>query len=224
MQQIAIYDLDRTLLRKPTFTPFLLFAARRTVPWRLLLLPIWILAMIGYRLGFYGRKPLKQFGFRLLVGSSLPDKKFMPVIAEFARLRIARDYGPAAQKSVQENRQSGARIVIATAAPEIYAREIGRQMGIDDVIATQHMRMAGSPGYLARFDGENCYGTEKLRRIELWFKEQKLQRQDCIITSYSDHPSDAPMLDWSDQAVLVTRSVKLGQAAHKNGWAVLDFG
>jgi phosphatidylglycerophosphatase C len=224
MHHIAIYDLDRTLLRKPTFTPFLMFAARRAAPWRLVLLPIWVLAMIGYRLGFYGRKPLKQFGLRLFIGTSLPDQKFAPIIAEFARLRIARDYGQAAQKSVQENRQSGVRIVIATAAPEIYAREIGRQMGIDDVIASQHIRMAGQLGYLARLDGENCYGTEKLRRIELWFKEQKLQRKECIITSYSDHPSDAPMLDWSDQAVLVTRSAKLKQAARANGWTVLDFG
>jgi phosphatidylglycerophosphatase C len=224
MQHIAIYDLDRTLLRKPTFTPFLMFAAIRTAPWRMVLLPIWILAMTGYRLGLYGRKPLKQFGLRLLIGISLPDQKFAPIIAEFAHQRMSRDFGPAAQKSIWENRQSGARIVIATAAPEIYAREIGRQMGIDDVIATQHLRMAGPPRYLARFDGENCYGAEKLRRIELWFKEQKLQRQECIITSYSDHPSDAPMLDWSDQAVLVTRSAKLGQAAHDKGWTVLDFG
>lgn len=224
MQHIAIYDLDRTLLRSPTFTPFLMFAARRTAPLRLLLLPVWILAMIGYRMGFYGRKPLKQFGLRLLIGDLLPDYKFAPVIAEFARQRISRDFGPAAQKSILQNRQSGARIVIATAAPEIYANEIARQIGIDDVIATQHMRQSAPPAYLARFDGENCYGAEKLRRVELWLSKQKLHRQDCTITSYSDHPSDAPMLDWSDKAVLVTRSAKLAQTAHANGWVVQDFG
>ena len=36
----AIYDLDRTVLRTPTFTLFLLWAAWREAPWRLLLLPV----------------------------------------------------------------------------------------------------------------------------------------------------------------------------------------
>ncbi len=224
MQHIAIYDLDRTLLCKPTFTPFLIFAARNTAPWRLLLLPIWITAMIGYRLGFYGRKSLKQFGLKLLVGHSLPDNVFAPLIAEFARQRIARDYGPVAQHSVRANRDSGARIIIATAAPEIYATEIGRQMGIDDVIATRHVRAAAEPSYLPSFDGENCYGDEKLRRIEKWLSAEGLVRSECHITSFSDHPSDAPMLNWSDKAVLITRSTKLIQAAKGNCWMTDDFG
>ena len=33
--RIAIYDLDRTLTRRATFTPFLLFAARKVASWRL---------------------------------------------------------------------------------------------------------------------------------------------------------------------------------------------
>jgi phosphatidylglycerophosphatase C len=224
MQRIAIYDLDRTLLRRPTFTPFLIFAAQEAAPWRLLLLPVWIIAMIGYRMGFYGRKRLKQFGLGLMAGRNLPDQKFAALIERFAREKIAADYGAAAQLSVKSNQESGARIVIATAAPEIYANEIARQMGIGDVIATRHMRLEMPHGYLAAFDGENCYGDEKLRRIEEWLRQQDLRRDDCHIISYSDHPSDAPMLDWSDEAVLVTRSAKLIRAAKANGWDVQDFG
>ena len=37
--RVAIYDLDRTVVRTPTFTLFLLWAAWREAPWRLLLLP-----------------------------------------------------------------------------------------------------------------------------------------------------------------------------------------
>jgi len=32
--KVAIYDLDKTLVRRATFTPFLLFAARRLAPLR----------------------------------------------------------------------------------------------------------------------------------------------------------------------------------------------
>ena len=35
----AIYDMDRTVTRHATYTPFLLHCAMRRAPWRLLLLP-----------------------------------------------------------------------------------------------------------------------------------------------------------------------------------------
>ena len=39
-ERLAIYDLDRTVLQTPTFTLFLIWAAWRTAPWRLTLLPV----------------------------------------------------------------------------------------------------------------------------------------------------------------------------------------
>ena len=57
--RIAVYDLDRTVLRKPTFTLFLLWAAVREAPWRLLLLPLLAALMIGYALRLYGRDRFK---------------------------------------------------------------------------------------------------------------------------------------------------------------------
>ena len=37
---LAIYDMDRTVTRRATYTPFLLHCAMRRAPWRLLLLPL----------------------------------------------------------------------------------------------------------------------------------------------------------------------------------------
>ena len=64
--RIAIYDLDNTLTRRATFTPFLIFAARRIAPWRLALLPVWVAMMIGYRAGLYDRTTLKTGGMKLM--------------------------------------------------------------------------------------------------------------------------------------------------------------
>ena len=36
---LAIYDMDRTVTRRATYTPFLIHCALRRAPWRLLLLP-----------------------------------------------------------------------------------------------------------------------------------------------------------------------------------------
>ncbi|MBU6253441.1 MAG: HAD-IB family hydrolase, partial [Alphaproteobacteria bacterium] len=65
---VAIFDLDRTLTKYATYTPFLIFAAFHRAPWRLLLLPLWLVAMLGYVAGIFSRKTLKEIGFYLLIG------------------------------------------------------------------------------------------------------------------------------------------------------------
>jgi Rrf2 family protein len=44
----AIYDMDRTVTRRATYTPFLIHCALRRAPWRLLLLPFVIVSMLAY--------------------------------------------------------------------------------------------------------------------------------------------------------------------------------
>jgi hypothetical protein len=48
MTDFAIYDMDRTVTRRATYTPFLMHCALRRAPWRLLLLPFVIASMIAY--------------------------------------------------------------------------------------------------------------------------------------------------------------------------------
>src|SRR3546814_2930207 len=66
-----IYDLDRTVLRTPTFTLFLLWAAWREARWRLLLLPALAALMIGHALRLYGRERFKPAAIRLMLGASI---------------------------------------------------------------------------------------------------------------------------------------------------------
>ena len=51
MSDLAIYDMDRTVTRGPTYTPFLLHCAIRRAPWRLLFLPLVVLSMLAYAAG-----------------------------------------------------------------------------------------------------------------------------------------------------------------------------
>ena len=57
---LAIYDMDRTVTRGPTFGPFLWHAMWRLAPWRVLLAPLSLLATLGYALKLYDRGRLKE--------------------------------------------------------------------------------------------------------------------------------------------------------------------
>jgi HAD superfamily hydrolase (TIGR01490 family) len=200
--RIILYDLDRTITIRPTFTPFLVHMALRQGGWRLIALPVWIMAMIGYKLGLYGRKPLKTFGLTVLVGRTVRSARLQPAIDAFVAKQIARNIRPGALEQIRADRAAGAVPVIVTAAPEIYAESIARQLGIEACVATRH-QCAANGDLLATIAGENNYGTEKVSRVAAWLAEAGFARDACELVAYTDHPSDAPILEFADEGILV---------------------
>lgn len=220
--EIAIYDLDKTITRRPTFTHFLLFYARRKAPYRLVAVPIWIIALLGYRMGLYGRKPLKQFGIAIFIGRKICPAAMARIASDFADRVLAYNIQPGAHPSIADDKSKSRRLVLATAAPEFYASEIAARLGVGDIIATRHKMT--SEGFISHeIDGENCYGLEKLKMVKKWLDDQQLIRDECIIWAYSDHPSDAPLLDWADTPFLINPSKKLKKFAHHKNWQVQNF-
>lgn len=217
MQRIALYDLDRTVTRAPTFTPFLAHMAASGTRLRLLGLPLWVLAMLGYKAKLYGRKPLKQFGLALLVGRIVRSPSLQPRIDAFVARQLARNIQPGARAQIAADRAAGVRLVLVTAAPEIYAEAIAEALGFEACIATRHQRDANG-NLLALIDGDNNYGALKVGRVEAWLANEGIARADCHLTTYTDHASDAPILDFADVGVLVGRYTK-----PQRGWACADW-
>ncbi len=221
---IAIYDLDKTITRTPTFTRFLLYFARRMQPFRLAGVPLWILALIGYRIGLYGRKPLKQFGIALFMGRKIPSAILQSQASHFVTDIVMNDLAQGVVDRIEMDRQSGSRLIIATAAPEFYAREIGDRLGFEGVVATRHL--VSEDGFVSyRIDGENCYGPVKLAMIEAWLAAAGLLRERVKIRFYSDHPSDAPVFDWADEPMLVGTgdNNRLRALAKDKHWQIVNF-
>ena len=221
VDRVAIYDLDRTLLRTPTFTLFLLWAAWRTAPWRMLLLPALAAWAIGHILHLYGRDRFKPAAIRLMLGTILPRPVATDLAARFAAWRVPDDVPPGAAACIARDRGEGYRLLIATAAPEFYAGAVADALGFDAIVATSHHRDAAG-NWLPAIDGVNCYGAEKARRVSEWL-EVNASGASRHIRAYSDHASDAPLFAIADEAWLVGRSRKLADLAGRHGWQVIDF-
>lgn len=219
--RIAIYDLDRTVLRKPTFTLFLLWAAWRVAPWRLAALPALLLLFAGAGLRLYDRDTFKPAAIRLMLGRQISAARAADLARRFAAWRVPRDVPPGAASAIARDRAEGYRLLLATAAPEFYAVEIGAALGFDGVVATRHLR--GQDGaWLAAIDGTNCYGAEKARRIEQWLADHAGPGQRRL-RFYSDHASDAPSFALADERYAVGRGGKLARHARAHGWTLIDF-
>lgn len=210
--KVAIYDLDKTLVRRATFTPFLVFAARRLAPVRLLLFPIWVGMMAAYRLGLCSRTRLKTSGMHLMLGGQ-PVDKLEKLGRDFATQHLRQcGWVDSVMALLEADRKEGAHLVIATAAFEFYARAFAEKLGISDVIAT-------------RWDGHgipggNCYGEKKRKRVAMWLEDKPADRHTRFV---SDSFADAPLLQEADDPVFVTQSASKRKRAEALGWRVIGW-
>ena len=222
MRNIAIYDLDRTVSRRSTFTPFLFFAALRNEPLRLCLAPAWITAMAMYKLGFFSRRALKQFGLRLFLGHRWTRARLEMVSDAFADRVVPNWLSPRALQAIASDRRDGYVLILATAAMEFYAVRIAEQLGFQHVIASRNKPLSAERS-ACLIDGNNCYGAEKPVRLEALLAQLGWRRSDCFIKFYTDSPSDAPLLDWVDQPILVNAGAVAARRAASRGWTQISF-
>lgn len=218
---LAIYDMDKTVTRRATFTPFLLHAARRLAPWRLLLLPAVAATSLGYALRLFDRARLKELNYRLLIGH-VPPERLEPVIQSFADSQVRTNILPGARERIAQDKAAGRRLVMATASYRLYAAAIAQRLGFDDVIGTEQA-LDRKGRVLARIDGANCYGAAKHDMILAWLEREGLDRGSLHIRFYSDHVSDAVVHHWADEAFATNAHRHLIDVARTEGWEVLDW-
>jgi HAD superfamily hydrolase (TIGR01490 family) len=220
--RIAFYDMDKTITRSPTWTRFLIHAAKTRAPWRLALLPAAGLAGLGYFLKLTDRAGLKRITQRLMVGKALSQDEMAQVAEAFADEVVASDVLAGARARIAADKAEGYRLVLATASHRYYAAEIAKRLGFDDCIATNAVRDAQGR-ILADIEGENCYGPAKLRMILAFMTAEGIARGEAYVRAYSDHVSDAPMLEWADEGFAVNAHGPLAVLAKQRGWAELDW-
>jgi len=220
---LAIYDMDRTVTRRPTYTSFLLHCAIRRAPWRLLLVPVVIASMLAYLAKLISRARLKEVNHRLLIGRSIAPATLQPLVESFADAQVASNIRPGALAAIARDKAQGRRIVMATASYRFYAAAIAERLGFDDVIGTRVL-IGLDDSVICRIEGENCYGEAKLRMVADWVAKSGLVGKHGHVRFYSDHVTDAPVFEWSDEPVAVNPHGRLRKLAEQHGWAVEDWG
>lgn len=222
VDRLAIYDMDRTVTFKGTYTPFLLHIAWGMAPWRLVLAPFIPLVMLAYVTKLISRSQLKEINQALMIGHNVSRAKLMPHVESYADTVIARNVRAGALERIAADRAEGYRLVLATASYRLYVEPIARRLGFDAVIATDHLSQ--DLRYVrAKIAGENCYDTGKLRMIQAWMAAQGIDRAAAHVRAYSDHVSDAPMLEFADEGYATNPHKPLALLAQVRGWPRFDW-
>lgn len=220
--RLAIYDMDRTVTVTGTYTGFLIHVARAMAPWRLVLLPLVLLLMLAYVLKLVSRQRLKELNQALMIGFNVERAKLMPHVESYAARVTTDNLRQGALDQIARDKAAGYRLVLATASYRLYVEPIARRLGFEAVIATDHLTQ--DLRYVrAKIAGENCYDTAKLRMIKAWMAAEAMDRAHAHIRAYSDHVSDAPMLEFADEPFAANPHKPLAKLAAERGWPRVDW-
>jgi phosphatidylglycerophosphatase C len=208
---VALYDLDGTLLAWDCQLLFRHHVLRRE-PWRGLLLPVFLAAVP--LAGWLGTARMKRVFLSYLW--KMPPARLAWHSREFARSLLPAIY-PELRDTLARHREDGRLLILASASPEIYVREIGRELGFDLALGTP---VTFGPLFPPL---ENHKGAAKVRRLfdtlaaAAFTPEGKIRR--CH--GYTDSRADLPMLGLCDEVTVVNPDRAMTALAGRSGWRIL---
>ncbi len=207
---IALFDLDGTLIAWDCQLLFRHFIIRRE-PWRKIFLPVFLVFLpLAGLLGAAGMKRVFLSYLWLINRNTLAEYS-----RDFAASLTSSIY-PELREKLECHRAAGHFLILASASPQFYVAEIGRELGF-------HLTL-GTPVELGLFfpDLENNKGAAKVERLKKalptsYFENAKLQH--CH--GYTDSCADLPMLALCDAVTVVNPASRLTAIAENSGWEIV---
>jgi phosphatidylglycerophosphatase C len=184
----AIYDFDGTITSKDT-TLLLMVELFKLRPWRFPRV-IWFLLRIKFSDDNISKQGYKNSAIGYLI-KGLDDTCLRMALQEF-RARVKSLYRSLVMVSIDEAIRDGCTVLIVTASPSFAVRQCMSDIPVI-VLGTEFEKVENI--YTGTLSSENCYGKEKVHRINEWAKLNNITLS--VKAAWSDHFSDFDMLSLS---------------------------
>lgn len=183
---VAVFDFDGTLTQRDSLLPFLLIAVGPWQFWRGLVVMSPVL--LGYVLKLIPNWRAKEAVLtHYLSGRTV--ERFFQLAQNFAIKEVPKLLRPEAIECLQWHQEQGHRTILISASWEAYLLPLTQILGFDQVIGT---KLESHAGFLTgRIQGKNCYGKEKVKRLQALIGDLS----DFCIYAYGDSRGDLELLE-----------------------------
>lgn len=189
---IAAFDFDGTIsttdslrvfVRDTVGTPRFVAGAVLASPW-----------LIGAALRLVDRGTAKAAFLRASLGArtraQLEDDAQRFIAGQLPRL-----LRPEMLARLRQHRSMGHRVVLVSASPGLYLRPWAATVGFDAVLSTE-LAFDDRERFTGQFAQPNCWGPEKVRRLEAWWTNLPPR----VLFVYGDSRGDKEMAERADHA------------------------
>jgi phosphatidylglycerophosphatase C len=184
---VAAFDFDGTMTVRDSLFYFLLHSTSSCAAFKKFaaLSPVFF----GYLAGFCSRQYTKE---RVLTHffAGMPLKWMRDLGASFsASAELNKLVRPPAMQRLEWHLRQGHRCILVSASIDLYLEPWGKQTGFHDVIASR-IEVDPSGAITGRLSGLNCWGAEKLRRLEQLLGPHS----GYVLYAYGDSRGDKELL------------------------------
>jgi HAD superfamily hydrolase (TIGR01490 family) len=214
MPRAALFDLDRTLVRKQTASLYVRYQREiGEATWRdSARTALWV---AQYTLGIIDAEDVAaraMLGFAGLSETALAarcDDWF----GRYVEVHIC-DRG---REAVARHREQGDVLAIVTGTSPYVARPLGQRLGIEHLV-TSELEVGDSGCFTGRILDPLCYGKGKIVRAQRLAEAIGFDLRES--TFYSDSFTDLPLLEHVAEPVVVNPDPRLSREAKRRGWRV----
>jgi putative phosphoserine phosphatase/1-acylglycerol-3-phosphate O-acyltransferase len=148
------------------------------------------------------------------------DQSRVQASAKEAAVELADQVLPYARLLIEQHRDEGRPVVMATTTPVDLVTPLAELLELDDVIATRYgLNVDGT--YDGSIDGEFVWGPGKLAAVRAWSEAHGIRLRDSY--AYSDSFYDVPLLSAVGHPTAVNPDLRLAGVAAVRRWPVLHL-
>lgn len=210
----ALFDMDRTLVRKETLSLYVRYqrsigeATRRD----LLRVLYWV---TQYTMGMIDAPEVAARALRVLEGT--PEAAMAARCDDWFRRYVESHVCDLGRRAVEHHRERGDLLAIVTGASPYAARPLARRLGIEHVVASE-LEVGPQGLFTGRFVDPLCLGDGKIVRARRLAEAEGFELSEA--TFYSDSFTDLPLLELVAEPVIVNPDPRLERIAKKRSWRI----
>lgn len=191
VKKVYAFDFDGTLTTKDTLLEFIRFTRGNTafLFGFLLFSPLLVLM----KLKLYPNWKTKQRVFSWFFKGMLIDD-FNHLCTEFA-LHNKQLLRPKGMKAIKKAIEEGSQVVIISASIDNWVRPFFDEMGNNIIVVGTKIEVNNNH-LTGKFTTNNCYGVEKVRRLQALFP----QRETYTLIAFGDSRGDKELLAYADKS------------------------
>lgn len=210
----ALFDLDRTLVRKETATLYVKWQREvgRATTRDLLRTMYWV---AQYTLGIIDAPAVAARAVATLAGK--PEREMIEECESWFRSHVLAHVADEGRRAVARHLEAGDLVAIVTGATPYVARPLARTLGIEHVVASE-LEVDAAGAFTGRPVDPLCYGEGKVVRAAKLADANGFHLEEAVF--YTDSLTDLPLLLRVGEPIVVNPDPRLRRLAKKKRWRI----
>jgi len=186
---IAAFDFDGTLTRRDTLWAFTHYVAG-TTQWAIGLIQL-LPGLVAYKSGLVDNQTAKERVLTHFLGNHTVDQ-LNKWGEQFCNKRLLSFLNTQGMARLDWHQSQGHVCLLVTASLTFWTQPFANQNGL--ILIASQPEIKGEI-FTGNILGNNCYGEEKIKRLETWLAGRVPDKS----YAYGDSNGDLPLLNWVDE-------------------------